>query len=261
MCSQVITLGRKTILSRIDMLKQEFSIPVGRARSDSASSLSEGKGSLASVKAQPPAAQAEPEPVLVQGIETEEVSGIQTERLKESCAISLIEEAATASEEGPTKKKQKIPKTEKKKKKTKSGSKKSKKGNKEYPQVNEKDLLCKMLVDEDESKTRVVVERVVIGNRSGSHEIMPPEVIIPSARKFSGITRAHSRTFPIDGTETARVIAQPVTTDVATTSNIDLKTLGGASVLLCCDEEKWDGGKLGPYSYDRLVQIILERYS
>jgi hypothetical protein len=36
--------------------------------------------------------------------------------------------------------------------------------------------------------------------------------------------------------------------------------LGGASVLICCDDDKWDYGRLGPISYDRLLQALLGRY-
>lgn len=41
---------------------------------------------------------------------------------------------------------------------------------------------------------------------------------------------------------------------------VDIGALGGATLVICCEHDKWDCGKLGPVSYDKLVQLILERH-
>jgi hypothetical protein len=40
---------------------------------------------------------------------------------------------------------------------------------------------------------------------------------------------------------------------------VDIGALGGATLVICCESDKWDCGKLGPVSYDKVVQLILER--
>jgi acetyl-CoA carboxylase carboxyltransferase component len=40
---------------------------------------------------------------------------------------------------------------------------------------------------------------------------------------------------------------------------VDVGSLGGATLVVCCEDEKWDGGKLGPFSYDKLVRLIVDK--
>jgi hypothetical protein len=36
--------------------------------------------------------------------------------------------------------------------------------------------------------------------------------------------------------------------------------VGGASMMICCEDDKWHCGRLNAFSYDGLVKTILERY-
>lgn len=42
-------------------------------------------------------------------------------------------------------------------------------------------------------------------------------------------------------------------------AQVDIGALGGATLVICCESDKWDCGKLGPVSYDKVVQLVLER--
>jgi hypothetical protein len=92
----------------------------------------------------------------------------------------------------------------------------------------------------------------------------------PALAKKQSLFRHISKTFSTTGagflspsppTSTSYATGAEEASPPAPVAPVDVGSLGGATVLLCCDGEKWNGGKLGPYSFDKLVQIVLERHA